>query len=335
MKTVVSCILITYNSAKFLPSFFESLRALPGGEVELELIVIDNASSDASGELSKKIWGGEMKLIENNKNLGYSGAAEQGVRLARGKYVLIANPDIVFEPDYIRLLVNKMESDTKIGAISGKLLKYDFSENKKTKIVDSAGLVMHKNRRCVDRGQGGDDCGQFDKAEEVFGVTGAAPLYRKSALVDCEIGGAVFDPDFFMYKEDVDISWRLRLLGYSCFYLPQAVAYHGRGTSVLERESLADVAKNRKFLPRFTRQHSYRNERVMRLRNEFVSHVLLDFPFILWRESLMFAWIVIHEPSLFKSMYQLFSRMPREWKKRLEFQKKIKITPQEMRRWFT
>lgn len=352
---IISCVLITYNSAKFLRTFFESLSAQKN--VEIELIVIDNASSDDSVALAQKLAGEHFKKLvihKNEHNLGYSGAAEQGVWESTGEFILIANPDIVFEPEYFSTLVARMHKDTKIGAITGKLLKYDFAkyfasqgqsesdsgknvqllEVGKTTTIDSAGLVMQRSRRCVDRGQGSEDCGQFDNPQEVFGVTGAAPLYRKSALKEITVGGHVFEPDFFMYKEDVDVSWRLRLLGWSCFYEPSAIAYHGRGTGAISRDGVIAVAQNRESLPKFTRYHSYRNERVMRLRNEIASHALRDFLSIAWRELLMFGWIVIHEPFLFKSIYEVIKKMPTTFKHRAELMRKIKISADEIRRWF-
>lgn len=353
----ITCVLITYNSARFLPTFFEGLCAQKN--VEIELIIIDNASSDDSVILAeklaevngKKLMSGRfksVKIISNSENLGYSGAAEQGVRESDEEYILIANPDIVFEPEYVVRLVERMQQDKKIGAITGKLLKYDFAKffdlqaknqatlaSGKTTVIDSAGLVMLKSRRCVDRGQGSEDRGQFDEPEEVFGVTGAAPVYRKSALSEITVGGHVFEPDFFMYKEDVDVSWRLRLLGWSCFYEPRAVAYHGRGTGAINRDGVIAVAQNRESLPKFTRHHSYRNERVMRLRNEFIGNALRDVARIAWRELLMVGWAVIHEPFLFKSMYEVFKKIPTTFKHRKELMKKIKISAREMRRWFT
>lgn len=347
-NSLVSCIVITYNSKKFFPSFFSTLIA--SKDVRLELIFIDNASSDGSFEEAQALIKDENKKrfekivwIKNADNKGYSGAADQGVFESTGKYILIANPDIVFESNYIAHLVERMDADNAIGACSGKLRRFDFAAyfktnnltNGKTMMIDSAGLVIYKNRRCVDRGQGLEDNGNYDSIEEVFGVTGACPFYRKAALDTVMIDGHYFEPDFFMYKEDIDICWRLRLLGWSCWYFPQAIAYHGRGTGAIERESLVSVIKNRSTLPRFTKHHSYRNERVMRLRNEFLPHVIRHLPSIIWREFLMFGWMLIREPYLLRALREFINLIPATLKKRASFKKRITVSAEEMIKWFT
>ncbi len=351
--SLVSCILITYNSAKFLSSFFEGLLKQQkkqlglAHEIRFELIVIDNNSSDETVREIERILKGvdffeRVEWILNKKNLGYSGAAQQGVQAAKGDYILIANPDIIMESDYCSRLVARLDADLKIASVSGKLLRFDFEKYRKTgdasagktHTIDSAGLVMLKSRRCVDRGQGLADDGRYDVVEEVFGVTGACPMYRKSALEEAAVGGHVFDPDFFMYKEDVDIAWRLRLVGYTSWYIPDAIAYHGRGTGAIERESVLSVAKNRKKLPAFTRQHSYRNERVMRLRNDSARNVVSHFVPILIREIQMFGWILLREPSLLKSFFQFILRVPKTLSERSELKRKSKISPSQLRKWF-
>ncbi|PJC36483.1 hypothetical protein CO046_05635 [Candidatus Peregrinibacteria bacterium CG_4_9_14_0_2_um_filter_53_11] len=328
---MVSIVAIGYNNKRFFPAFFESVSKLTGAEYEL--LYIDNASADDSVEYIRQN-NPNVRIIVNDDNRGYSGAADQGVKETTGEYVMIVNPDIVFEPDYLSILVRKLEEDKKIGAIIGKLRRYDFEKNEKMRVIDSAGLVMHRNRRCVDRGQAEEDKGQYDTAEEVFGITGACPLYRRSALDEAKIGENYFEPDFFMYKEDIDISWRLRLMGWSCWYEPSAVAYHGRGTGIFDRAGSLQVAKFRSKLPRFTKHHSYRNERIMRLRNEFFSMVIRDSLPILSREVLMFGWMMIREPYLFKSFAQVMARLPETLRKRSELMARRKIGPDEIRRWF-
>ncbi len=309
----------------------ESIEALKG--VETELIFIDNDSHDDSVEYIAKHFP-QVRIIKNKINNGYAGAADQGIKESKGEFVMIVNPDIVFEPDYLKLLVAKMHADKKIGAIIGKLRRYDFQHDKKTNVIDSAGLLMYRSRRCVDRGQAEEDRGQYDTAEQVFGVTGACPLYRREALEDIEIFGESFDTHFFMYKEDVDISWRLLLLGWKSFYEPVAVAYHGRGTGVFDRAGAIKVAQNRKNLPQFTKHYSFINERLMRLKNEMPTHVLRDVLPIIWKEILMVGWMTIREPFLWKSMVQLFKKMPYALKQRKEIMKKKRASYRDIVRWF-
>ncbi|MBI2638519.1 glycosyltransferase family 2 protein [Candidatus Peregrinibacteria bacterium] len=328
---MLSCVIINFNGEKLLKTCLDSLLRLDFDDKEI--IFLDNASSDGSVEFVVRHYPA-VRVFANKDNSGYAGGANQAVKVSNGDFVLIMNPDIVFEPDYLKILVKQLEKDRRIGAIIGKLRKYDFERGKKTNFIDSAGLLMYRNRRCVDRGQGEEDYGQFDRNEEVFGITGACPLYRRAALEDCKISGEYFDGDFFMYKEDVDIAWRMRLFGWKCFYESRAVAYHGRGTGVVDRETLWSVAKNRKSLSRFQKYYSYKNERLMRVKNELWDGVRRDFMPILWKEILMFGWMIFREPFLWKSFGKFLLQLPAALRKRREIMRRKKAGVREVEKWF-
>lgn len=328
---MVSCVILNYNGKKLLKTCLESVLEMDYSDKEV--IFLDNASTDDSVKFVYKHFPG-ARVIANQYNSGYAGGANQAVKVSSGKFILIMNPDIVFERDYLKILIGKLQRDKQIGAIIGKLRKYDFEANKKTNLIDSAGLLMFKNRRCVDRGQGEEDKGQYNEAIEVFGITGAAPLYRREALEDIKVNGEYFDSDFFMYKEDIDISWRLLLRKWKCFYEPEAIAYHGRGTGIFNRSSVFSVAGNRKNLSKFQKYYSYKNERLMRVKNELVGNVARDFPSILWKEILMAGWIIVREQFLIKSFLKFLAQLPSALRKRREIMKRRKIGDKEMQRWF-
>jgi GT2 family glycosyltransferase len=328
---MVSLIILNYNGEKLLKPCLDSVLALEFADKEM--IFIDNVSTDNSVKYVQKHYP-QIRVIANTKNTGYTGGANQAIEVSKGELVMVLNPDIVFEPDYLDVLVKRLKSDSEIGAIIGKLRKYDFEHNKKTNLIDSAGLLMFRNRRCVDRGQGEEDKGQYDEAEEVFGITGACPLYRRSALEDCKISGEYFDNDFFMYKEDVDISWRMRLFGWKCFYEPAAVTYHGRGTGTANKSTIWDIAKNRKGLSKFQKYYSYKNERLMRVKNELWPLVARDFLPIIWKEILMKGWMIFKEPFLFKAAGKLILQLPGALLKRRKIMLKRRATVDEIKMWF-
>ncbi len=327
---LVSIIIVGYNSVRFLPRHFESIKNQT--HKNLEIIFIDNGSTDGSCQYASAHFSG-VTVVDNGQNRGLDYAWNQGIKLSSGKYVMLLNPDIVFEKDYLEKCVAKMESDLKIGVIGGKILKYDFEADHKTDIIDSVGLYCYRNRRIVDQGQGITDQGQFDHSREVFGITGACPLFRRSALDDCRIFGEYVDEDFFMYKEDIDLCWRLRLFGWSCFYLHNAIAYHGRGTGVLKRFSHLEVMRNRRHLSHFQKGHSYRNQRWMQLKNEFFISFLKDFFPIVWKEILISAYMVFREPYLIKCLFQTVWGIPRMLKKRREIFRRKKVSRREMEKW--
>jgi GT2 family glycosyltransferase len=348
---ILSIILIGYNSKQFLK---HCLNGVKGKTLEnVETIFIDNDSSDGSVAYVKRYfkW---VKVIANRENTGYVGAANQGIRMTKAKYVMILNPDLILTPDYLEVMIAKMDKDIKIGAITGKVLKYDFEKDEPTNKIDTTGLYCYRNRRIIDRGQGMEDKGQYDKAEEVFGVSGAVPIYRREALEDIKLpmltkhrlenddlahitnikdATEYLDEDFFMYKEDIDVSWRLRLRGWKCFYEPKGVCYHGRGTGVLKRFTHWEVYKGRKGLSRFAKYYAYKNQRLMQVKNEMIGNLRKDFFPILFKEILVSGYILIREPYLFKAVGKFWLQLPHALKKRRLIHSRRKVTPKKMAKW--
>lgn len=345
MKKNIIIVIINFNGEKFLKKCLNSL--VNQDFAHKEIVVIDNGSGDNSLEIIQQFK--EVELIINEVNNGYSGAADQCCHMAverKKDYLMILNPDIVYENNYITKVINHFEADPKIAAAQGKLLKYDFDNNKKVNMIDSVGLFCYKNRRIIDRGQGLKDEGQYDKSEDVFGITGATPIYRVSALEEIkvpvkneegEIEEEYFDRDFFMYKEDIDISWRFLLAGFKNYYCADAIAYHGRGTGVLKRFTHLEVLKNRKGLPKFTKAHSYKNQRLMQVKNEIPSLFFRHFFPIIIKEILITGYIVFREPFLIKSFLQMLKALPKTIKKRTHIQKKRKekrVEAKNLLKWF-
>lgn len=303
MKKIVSVIIINWNNKGYIKHCMNSI--LNQTFKNLEIIFIDNESKDGSFEyFEKEFQDLNCIKIKNDKNLGYSGAANQGIRKASGEYVIILNPDILMKENFIENLYNFAEKDEKIAAISGKLLKYDFLNNKKLDIIDSAGIVMTKSRGFFDRGQNDKDIGQYEKVDRVFGVCGAAPFYRKKSLEDLKIEEEYFDEDFFAYKEDVDLSWRINLYGYKCMYLPNAVAYHGRGFDK-SNEGIVSYVKNRNKKSVFIRKLSFRNNLLLQLKNETEETLKKDYLSIKKRNLKYLIYCMIFEPKVLGALKEV------------------------------
>lgn len=333
---LVSIVIINYNTKHLLDGCIKSLNDQT--YQPLEIIFIDNLSTDGSCEHVKDKHKNVIPVC-NDTNLGYSEGANQGIKKAKGEYIMLLNPDILFEKDYIEKCVSKMEEDHKIAAIAGKLYKYDFQNHKKTKFIDTAGLFCYNNRRVIDNGQGLEDEGQFDIPKQVFGISGACPLYRKKALDDVKIPdggeGEYLDKDFFMYKEDVDISWRFLLFGWKSYYLPSAVANHGRGTGVLKRFTHWEVYKNRSKLNKFQKYYSFKNQRLMQLKNELFMNFLQDLFSILFKEFLIFFYVIFREPYLIKAWFVMWTQVPSILKKRRYIMKHKRVGWSAMHPWLS
>ena len=327
---LVGIVIINYNGETFVRHCLEEL--LKVDYKNKEIIFLDNDSTDESVALVERHFP-DVLVHQTGHNGGYAGGAEIAVGLAEERnwdYLLLMNPDIVFEQDYVQKVVQKMEDDYRIGAIIGKLNQYKFNKKEKTDIIDSAGLLMYRDRRIVDRGQSKEDTGQFDKEEQIFGITGAAPMYRVAALDDIRVKGEVFDQDFFMYKEDVDVSWRLNLFGWKNWYLPQARAYHARGTGIYKRDSYTEVAKERAKLSKFQKTHSFRNQHFIQFKNDLTINALKNIFPILFKEAAFLGFMLIREPFLIKSLFEFIFKIPKMYKKRREIMKRRRVTAKQM-----
>jgi GT2 family glycosyltransferase len=208
-------VILNYNGLRFLDPCLEALRdqELDGG---FEVLLVDNASTDASVAHIRKHhdW---VHVVESRVNLGFAGGNNVGFRHAQGRYIVLLNNDTMVRPGWLRALVAAADTDAKVGAVGAKLV-----------FVDPPGTIQNAGVLMLDDGSGGDrgfrepDTGQYDRREEVFGACGASALYRREMLRDV----GYLDETFFMYYEDTDLSWRMRLAGWRVLYEPAAVVDH-------------------------------------------------------------------------------------------------------------
>ncbi|MFQ5574284.1 MAG: glycosyltransferase family 2 protein [Terriglobia bacterium] len=226
---LVSIIVVNFNGNKWLKPCMEALSGQTYGDIEV--IVVDNGSTDGSVEELKKGFP-SVSVLENEANAGFAQAVNQGIEATTGQYVVPLNPDVVLTPSYVSEMVETANIGPKVGSVSGKLLR---SDEKNSKIIDSVGHLMFKNRLSANRGDEEVDRGQYEVLEPVFGTCGAAALYKRGMLEDIKIGGEYFDETFFAFWEDVDLDWRANLMGWTCLYTPRALAYHYRGGLCLGR----------------------------------------------------------------------------------------------------
>ncbi len=227
-------IIVNYNGAKFLEPCIRSLLAQ--SHKNLEIIVVDNASSDGSVEILRSEFSG-LVILENPVNLGFAGGVNTGIKNSHGDYIMTLNNDAWADPQCIEHLLLGMVDDHRTGMCAAKMLFPD-------KRINSAGICIARSGAAWDRGMFEADRGQYDTLEEIFGPCAGAALYRKDMLD--EIG--LFDEDFFLYMEDVDLAFRGRLAGWKCMYVPEAVVYHYHGGTAGFRSDLTVYYGNRNVL---------------------------------------------------------------------------------------
>jgi GT2 family glycosyltransferase len=212
-------VVLNYDGKELLETFLPSVIAQDHDD--FEVVVVDNGSSDGSVELLRERWP-EVRLIALPQNVGVTAALNEMVWAGSGEFVALLNNDVELEPSWLRILVDTMDRHPEAASAAGKLLQH-----RDRTAVDRVGDEVRWSSACFGRGSGERDVGQYESAEEVFTVGGAAAVYRRSALR--AVGP--FDDDFFAYVEDVDWGFRARLAGFTARYEPRAVGYHlGGGT---------------------------------------------------------------------------------------------------------
>ncbi len=211
-EPLVSIIIVNWNGGKIFEECLKSLAKID--YKNYELIVVDNASTE---KLPKTL---KYKLIQNNSNTGFAPANNQGVKIAKGKYILLLNNDTKVAKNFLSILVEKMESDLTIGVIQPKIYMMDNQKH-----LDNVGSFFTKTGFLVHLGYGEKDNKKFDKELEVFSVKGACMLVRKE-IID-KVG--LFDAEFVSYFEETDFCWRVWLLGFRCIFYPATYIYHKVG----------------------------------------------------------------------------------------------------------
>jgi len=300
----VSVHIVNWNHRQFLGPLIESLRRQTY-PIE-RILIVDNASTDGSIEYLDQEPG--VHILRFTRNTGFSHGHNQAIAVTTTDAVLVTNPDLILEPTCIAELMQALERDARVAAVTPKLLRYtlsadDLREPIRSDTIDAAGLILRRSRQAVNRGE--DSNQHFDRSDDVFGAPGVLALYRRSALTDVAPDGEVFDEDFFAYKEDVDLAWRLQWANWRTRFVPSAVAYHHRSL-VHHGDRLKSVRRIREQRSSRLRILSYRNHFLLQMKNETWGTWLPHLPFILGYEIKKFLYLLIREPRTLTGLAQAF-----------------------------
>ncbi|WP_010276851.1 glycosyltransferase family 2 protein [Paenibacillus senegalensis] len=314
MKTV-SVHVVTYNSAEDIEACLDGIlkQTYPISQI----IIVDNASKDDT--ISRlRPYQDQLEIIANAQNIGFAPAHNQAIRRSHCDYCLVLNPDVSLHPDYVAELIDFAENNERAGSLTGKLVLKQAPEQ-----IDTTGLTINKDRRAFDQGRG-QAARDWVKAEEVFGVSGAAALYRKTMVDEISVEGEFFDESFFAYKEDVDVAWRARLMGWDAYFVPSAPALHERGW----KES------SRSQQPLMIRQFSYINRIKMMIKNDSGRYFWLHSPFILSFDLAGIVYMLLKEPKVLLAWKRIFKEWSELCRKRKIIQQKRKRNYAEIYKWF-
>ena len=346
----VSVNIISHNSARYLSDCLRSVEEQVG--VTCKVVVVDNASDDHTLSLLREHHP-TVTVLRNVKNLGFCKAHNQAIQFWPSDYVLFLNPDVVLSQGYIKKLVDWLGEHSQAGIVSGKLLQLDRQQVVDVLApdrLDSTGITASRLRQFTDRGQGQEDRGQYDHVEEVFAVSLSAALVRRTALEDVKLplsdGRAAktfgesaeyyeyLDEDFFMYKDDIDLGWRLRWRGWQAWYLPTVEARHVRGSGIETVNGWRSTIRRRQRRSSLINRYSYKNQFLTLIKNESLGSWLRVGPLIVGWELIKMIYCLIAEPSTLSILPTFIRQLPSALRKRRLISRRRSVASREITHWF-
>lgn len=311
MKMKVAVVVPNWNGEDLIRHCLDSLQAQ---SYKHTIILVDNGSVDGSVGIVGDSYP-NVTLLKNPKNLGFAGGVNTGIRYALEQgfdAVTLFNNDAVAAKDWLKHLVGCMESNSKIGIVTCKLMRSDKLH------FDSTGDCYSIRGIPFPRGRNVRDQGQHDIQEQVFAASGGASLYR--AFLFKDVG--LFDEKFFAYYEDVDMSFRARLYGWDIVYNPDALAYHA-------------VSATSSKLGSFSHYHSTKNFYFLYIKNMPTKLLLKYFPSFAYQavRSSISSLINRRMVSYLKGMSRVVLWMPKILMERRVIQKNRKISSHDVDRW--
>ena len=275
MRTV-SIVIPNYNGKHFLE---DCLRSVFAQDIEdQEVIVVDNGSTDGSLEYLNTYPG--VRTIAMDKNYGFCGAVNAGIKAAKSDYVILLNNDTEVDKNFAKELLNAIRADEKIFSCSSKMVQF----HDRTR-MDDAGDYYCALGWAFGRGKGGL-VENYDEPVDIFAACAGAAIYRKKMLESL----GCFDEDHFAYLEDIDLGYRARIQGYRYVYAPKAVVYHvGSGFSGSAHNA-------------FKVKLSSRNNVYLAYKNMPFLQILLNSPFLLLGHGV--KWLFFLKKGLGKEYVQ-------------------------------
>jgi GT2 family glycosyltransferase len=254
-----SIIIINYNGYRWLEKFMPYL--LKTNYPSFEIIVVENGSTDKSLELLRSFNQNIIRIIEFKENLGFAEGCNKGIRVSRGEILAFLNNDVQVDRNWLRAAVDVLVSDNTVGAVQSRMMRFYDKEK-----IDCIGLSIDKYGIVFPIGQNEKDEGQYDDLTEIGGCCGGAMVTWKKLLIDA----GLFDSSLFLYYEDVDLSWRLRLMGYRILPAHKSIVYHvGSATSTKTPSSIIVF-------------NLIRNHIVTWLKNSSRRTIIMDWPVVVF-----------------------------------------------------
>lgn len=211
-------VIVTWNQAGLVT---QAIRSARQQTVRCKILVIDNGSTDGTAELIQREFP-DVELVVLAHNAGFAGGIAAALPRVSTELVALLNNDAIADRQWIERSIHAIDEGDDIASVAARMLL--MSDDK---TVNNAGIVLLDSLYCADRGLGSPRDGVYERPAEVFAASGGAAVYRRLPVL--AVGG--IDPDYFMYYEDVDLGWRLRLAGWRSVYCPAAIVRHCHAAS--------------------------------------------------------------------------------------------------------
>ncbi len=291
----LSFVIPNLNGHQFLPDCLQSLLTATKNfpRAKYSVILVDNGSTDNSVSIFRQFFSHYPKIdttvIQNDFNLGFATAVNQGILAAKSDYVALVNNDLSFHPDWLKILLPLLTPDSPYSVWSGTVA------DKPGRFIESQGLEFFWQGKCLNIHNGkplsSSIVAHRSSPYSVWGANAAATIYRRQTLLD--IG--LFDPHFFAYEEDVDLSFRLWRRGFQTLLVPSAITYHlGGGTS--------------RQMSNFRQKMDLKNWHLLILKNYSLTELIRHFPAIFIERLRNLSGLI--KSTLFPFNLRLFLRLP-------------------------
>lgn len=300
----VSVIIPNWNGKRLLKICLPSL--LKQTFKDFEILVVDNGSVDGSSQYVKKNFP-KIKVIELKGNGGFAHAANMGIKICTGEYMILINNDTKLGRRCLEYLVKAADFHKKVGMVACKMLKFY-----QPSLIDSAGAFINSAGQADNIGRGEKDGSSFDNDGPIFFVTGGGGLFKREVFE--KVG--FFDESFFAYYEDIDFCFRAQMKGFKGWYEPRAVIYH-----IHQATARKNPARLQYLLFRNMMQTIIKDFPVELLKKDwnFLKIILINLNTFRY---LMFKGFLI---SALKAEFYIFLKLPKLLKKRAEIQNTIEV----------
>ena len=331
MHPEVSIHLIVKDGEKYIEGCLNAVKNQTYPHIVMR--IFDNNSTDSTVSKARNIFP-ESEIIQFDKNHFVGGAFNRSLQYSASPFVVMLCVDVVLDAHFIENAVRAIQKDTHIGVVQAKVFWYDKQNERKTDIIDTTGMQIFKSRRIINRGHGEQDVGQYNTAQEIFCYEGAVPFFRRQTLEDIKMGKEYLDEDFVWYADEVDVGWRMRLLGWNIWYDPTVLAWHDRSTTHTLSKGFKSFIQQRKHIDPHKRMLDLRNQRLAFVKNDLFLSALFHLPWLVKREAMLLAYVLVFEQSSLKAYTGIIRMIPPMLKKRKHIQRNKKITHRHINKWF-